>query len=293
MKTRSDNLAVLLAVVDSGSFSRAAEQLDVQVATVSKAVSRIEAELGTTLLARTTRRLELTEEGRHFVQRVRQGLKLLEEAEEELDASQGKPRGRLRVDAASPFVLHQIVPFVSAFRAEFPAIELELTSSDGIIDLLERRTDLAIRIGGLSDSSLHARALGQSPLHMVASPAYLAKRGVPLHPLELGQHQLLGFVSPASLNRWPLPGKPQVEPAIRVSSGETLRQLALSGNGIACLSNFMVAADLSAGSLVKVLVQHQVDQPERQSVNAVYYRNSGLSKRIQAFLDFYQPRFSL
>jgi DNA-binding transcriptional LysR family regulator len=292
MITRSDDLTLLLAVVDSGGFSAAAEQLGIQVARVSRAVSRLERQLGTTLLNRTTRQVELTEEGRRFSEEVRRGLALLDRAEEALHSARLGPSGRLRVDAASPLVLHQLVPLVAEFAAAYPAIRLELSSSDGIINLLEKQTDVAIRIGGMSDSTLHARLLGESPLHIVASPDYLRRRGSPASAAELDRHRLLGFIGSGGLNRWPL-ARDAVVPDIAASSGETLRQLALAGNGIACLSRFMIGEDLAAGRLVPLLQQEYLPLPEREQVHAVYYRHSALSARIGAFLDFIGPRLRL
>ncbi len=292
MKTRSDDLQLLLAVVDSGSFSAAAAALDVQVAKVSRAVSRLEQQLGVTLLNRTTRRLNLTEEGALFAQSVRVALAQLSAAEEQLQQS-GRPSGRLRVDAASPFVLHQLVPLIGAFTEAYPEIRLELNSSDGIIDLLEKRTDVAIRVGALADSSLSARPLGRSALLLVASPDYLARTGVPLSAAALHEHRLLGFIPPSRLNLWPLAGDTPIQPCIAVSSGETLRQLVLAGQGIACLSHFMVGDDIERGTLIPLLSGQLTPQPERERISAVYYRNSTLAPRIRVFLDFIGPRLRL
>ena len=149
MISRSDDLELLLSVVDCGGFSPAATQLNIPVAKVSRAVQRLEKQLGVTLLHRTTRRISLTEEGELFIASIRQALEQLDTAEEQLRLRQDKPAGRLRVDAASPFMLHQLVPLLSDFRNQYPNINLELSTSEGIIDLLEKRTDIAIRIGQL------------------------------------------------------------------------------------------------------------------------------------------------
>jgi len=287
MKSRSDDLFFLLSVVDSGSFSGAAEQLEVSVTRVSRAVTRLEQSLNTTLLNRTTRKVGLTEEGRLFVEKVRGGLAALDDAEEQLAIRKQRPAGRLRVDAANPFLLHQIVPHVREFRAAYPDIELELTASDAIIDLLERRTDIAIRIGALDDSTLHARAVGRSPLSVVASPDYLERRGGCDSPSDLQEHDIIGFAAPDSLNIWPLGGGMRVKPTIRASSGEAVRQLCLQGNGIAYLSRFMIADDVVKGSLVELLDDYVVRPNPRELVNAVYYRNTTLASRIQVFLDFF------
>jgi DNA-binding transcriptional LysR family regulator len=293
MLTRSDDLDILLMVVDSGGFSAAADALNIQVARVSRAVSKIEQQLGVTILNRTTRRVELTDEGRQFVESVRGGLQQLQRAEDELVRRGELPQGRLRVDAASPFVFHQLVPLMKDFRAAYPDIELALTSNEGYVDLLEKRTDVAIRIGKLADSTLHARPLGKSALHIVASAEYLARRGVPQKVSDLACHELLGFTEPKILNHWPLKGYYVITPTISTSNGETLRQLALAGNGIACLSGFMINDDLVAGRLVPILQSEKFTHIEREQVNAVYYKSSIVARRISAFIEFIQPRLTL
>lgn len=293
MLTRSDDLEMVLTVVDAGGFSAAAEALDVQVAKVSRSVSKVESQLGVSIFNRTTRRVELTEEGRQFVDSVRLGLQMIQSAEEEIVSRGELPKGRLRVDAASPFVFHQLVPLVQSFKEAYPDIELELTSNEGFVDLLEKRTDVAIRIGKLSDSTLHARPLGKSLLHIVASPDYLAKRGLPTKPEDLSSHQIVGFAGNKVLNHWPLPNPSDVAPTVTASNGETVRQLALAGNGIACLSGFMVQEDMAAGRLIPILEQDKLANTDRERVNAVYYKSSSVSKRISAFIDFIQPRLKL
>jgi DNA-binding transcriptional LysR family regulator len=293
MLTRSDDLDILLMVVDSGGFSAAAEAMDIQVARVSRAVNKVEQQLGVTILNRTTRRVALTDEGRQFVESVRAGLLQLQRAEDELVSRGELPQGRLRIDAASPFLFHQLVPLVKEFRAAYPDIQLELTSNEGYVDLLEKRTDVAIRIGKLEDSTLHVRPLGKSLLNVVAAPDYLASRGTPQTVSELAQHELLGFIDMKVLNHWPLKGCEPITPTIGVSNGESLRQLALTGNGIACLSGFMVNEDLAAGRLVKLLEAERITLAEREQINVVYYKSSTVARRISAFIEFIQPRLSL
>eukprot|EP01034_Spumella_vulgaris_P002314 gene2314-biopygen2035 len=191
MDINSDDLKLFVAVIDSGTLSAASVHLGQTTSGVSRALSRLEEKLATTLLTRTTRRMELTEEGQLFLARARAILAAMEEAEETIRIRRQKPAGRLCVDAASPFMLHCVVPHVAEFRAMYPDIRLELTSNDQIADLIEHRTDIAIRIGALSDSTLHARALSASALHVLASPAYLARQGIPAAPEDLAQHELL------------------------------------------------------------------------------------------------------
>ena len=293
MLTRSDDLEILLAVIDSGGFSAAAELLDIQVARVSRAVSKTEKQLGVTILNRTTRRIDLTDEGRLFVESVRTGLLLIQQAEQDLVTRGELPAGRLRIDAASPFIFHQLIPLIEPFNKAFPDIQVELTSNEGIVDLLEKKTDIAIRIGKLTDSTLHARALGKSPLHIVASPEYLAKRGLPKQTNDLSSHQLIGFTGAKVLNSWPITDGDNIVPDLTASNGETVRQLALAGNGIACLSGFMVNEDIAAGRLMPILEQHKQIKAEREQINAVFYKSSTVARRITAFIDFIQPKLSL
>ncbi|MDC7813046.1 MULTISPECIES: LysR family transcriptional regulator [Pseudomonas] len=294
MKARSDELQVLVCVIECGSISAAAEQLAQTPSAVSRTLSRLEAKLDTTLINRTTRRMDLTEEGRYFFEQAKLILDQMDELEERLSSRQRNPSGRLRINAASPFMLHAIVPHVAEFRRLYPDIQLELNSNDLIIDLLEQSTDIAIRIGVLADSTLHARSLGCSPLHILASPDYLARHGTPHSVAELAEHTLLGFTQTETLNHWPLRhvhgDRWQIQPDISASSGETLRHLALEGQGIACLSHFMTIDDIRAGRLQPVLASF--NSGYRQPINAVYYRNSQLALRIQCFLDFIQGKLA-
>ena len=288
MKITLDELQAFAAVVDSGSITAAAQQPDLTVSATSRTLARLEEKLKITLLRRTTRRLELTEEGRAFLQDARAIIESVENAEEQMLARREMPSGRLRVDAATPFMLHVIVPLVHGYRERFPKVELELNSNEGIIDLLERRTDVAIRIGRLKDSTLHSRRIGNSRLRILASPAYLEAHGQPRKVEDLARHTLLGFTQPESLNVWPIlgaDGEPcRIEPGIWSSSGETLRQLALEGAGVVCLSDFMTAQDREAGRLVQVLARQTLDV--EQPINAVYYRNTAISSRIASFVDY-------
>ncbi len=294
MKARSDELQVFVSVIESGSISAAAEQIGQTPSAISRTLSRLEAKLGTTLINRTTRRMDLTEEGKFFLERARHILEQMEELEERMSLRQQTPSGRLRINAASPFMLHCIVPYVGEFRALYPDIHLELNSNDLIIDLLEQSTDVAIRIGDLADSTLHARALGTSPLNILASPEYLKKHGTPRTVEALSGHSLLGFTQTETLNHWPLRhadgDRLFIQPTVSASSGETLRQLALAGTGVACLSHFMTHEDIRLGRL-KVVMSH-ANSGYRQPIHAVYYRNSQLALRIQCFLDFIQQKLA-
>ncbi len=291
MKTTLDELQAFVAVVEAGSITAAAERLELTISATSRTLGRLEEKLQTTLLRRTTRRLELTEEGAAFLQHARAILASVDAAEEHMAARRQRPAGRLRIDAATPFMLHVLVPLLAGFRARYPEVELELNSNEGITDLIEKRTDVAFRIGVLKDSTLHARPVASSRIRVLASPAYLQRHGMPTAPDQLSQHAgphaLLGFTQPESLNDWPLHDADgnvlRIRPSMASSSGETLRHMALAGLGIACLSDFMTRADRHSGQLVPLFPKQTLDV--RQSINAVYYRNTALAARITCFVD--------
>lgn len=288
MKVTLEELRVLVAVADCGSITAAAELLDQTSSGVSRALSRLEAKLNSTLLHRTTRRLALTEEGQLFLTHARQILASVEQAEEQIARRRETPSGRLRINAAAPFMQHVIVPLIGAFRQRYPLIQLELNTDDIVIDLLEQQTDIAIRIGELRNSTMRARMLGSSRVRLLASPDYLQKYGEPQSVEALAQHQLIGFSQLEMHNVWPVWQREgemlRIQPTIAASSGEIIRQLTLAGQGIARISDFVSHEDLAAGRLKEVLVQQTQDV--RLPVHAVYYRNAELAARITCFLDF-------
>ncbi|WP_444939253.1 LysR substrate-binding domain-containing protein [Microbulbifer sp. JMSA002] len=287
MQVTLQELQVFTTVVDTASITSAAERLEQTVSGVSRALARLENKLQTTLLQRTTRRLELTEEGQAFLKYARDILISVKEAEEQMAARKKHPSGLLRIDAATPFMLHVIAPMVNSFRTKYPQIELELNSNEGITDLIEKRTDVAFRIGKLQDSTLYARPIGSSRVRILASPGYLQQHGTPEDVEQLAQHTLLGFTKPESLNKWPLYEQSgdilNIQPTITSSSGETLRHLALSDAGIVCLSDFLTQSDRQVGRLVQLFPAETLDV--KQSINAVYYRNTTLSSRITSFIN--------
>ena len=293
LRTRSDDLEILLAVIEFGGFSAAADALNIQVARISRSVTKIEKALNTAILIRTTRRVMLTDEGKKFIDAVSIGLQQIQSAESDLIVKGKVPQGKLRVDAVSPFIFHQLTPHMSAFTKAYPEIEIELNSNEGIVDLIEKRTDVAIRIGKLEDSTLHASALGKSPLFIVASPEYIAQNGLPKTPDDLKSHKLIGFSNIKSLNQWPVKGLNSVNPTMTASNGETIRQLALSGSGITCLSGFMVNTDIASGRLISLLEPYRLFGTDRELVNAVYYKSSAVAERVTAFIEFIRPRLTL
>jgi DNA-binding transcriptional LysR family regulator len=295
MKASSEELTIFVAVVESGSFSRAAERLGQANSAVSRAVKKLESKLGVNLLNRTTRQLSLTEEGERYFRRIQGVLQEMAAAETEVMEAKLTPRGTLRIDAATPVMLHFLMPMIKPFRERYPEISLSLVSSETFINLIERKVDVAIRVGKLTDSSLRARPLFSSSRKMIASPGYLARYGMPDASADLKNHMCLGFTEPVSLNTWPVASSDgqlyEAECGLTSNSGETLKHLCLSGNGIACLSDYMINKELQSGELVEVLADKRL--PVEMPFSAVYYSDRAVSTRIRAFIDFVSEHLAI
>jgi DNA-binding transcriptional LysR family regulator len=295
MSGHTEQLDTFVTVVKTGSFTAAADQLGQATSVISRRVKQLEQRLGVALLVRTTRSLRLTSEGEWYYQQACSILRQLSQADHFLMDRSHKPAGKLRIDSATPFILHQLVPLVSEFLALYPEIELTLDSSESFINLIEKRVDVAIRFGELTDSSLKARKLGAGFRRLLASPHYLASFGTPETLADLAKHRCIAFSSADNLNKWPVRDKDgelyKITPYLSADSGETVRQLALHGNGIACLSGFMTQEDIRAGRLVPVLehLREQVLMP----VYAVYYSEGEANPRVRCFIDFLTQKLVL
>lgn len=287
---RFAEMEVFTRVVEQGGFSAAARASNLTPSAVSKLVARLERRLGVRLLVRTTRKLQLTPEGAAFYERCARILDEIATAEQEAAAG-AAPRGRLRVNASVHFAMAHLLPLVPAFLAVHPQMSIEVTVTDRVVDLLEERADVAIRVGPMRDSRLVARKIAKGGAMVVASPAYLERAGTPRTPEDLARHNMLGFTFTRIVEGWPfLDGKGgivSVPPRgnAQVSDGEAMHTLALAGLGLARLADFQVRADVAAGRLVPVL--EHLNPGDAIDVHAVYVGGSGpLSARIRAFVDF-------
>ena len=286
---RSGELEIFVRVIELGGFSAAARACGMTPSAVSKLVSRLEQRLGARLLNRSTRQLQLTAEGCGLYERGVQVLAALDEAER-CAGVQDTPQGRVRINANVPFGQHFLLPLAPQFLERYPHVTLDIVLTDTVVDILEQRTDVAVRAGPLASSSLMARKLGQTRMLIVGAPAYLARRGTPQLPAELAAHNLLDANYARSRSGWPLrqAGSDIVVPVTgnaQASDGEALRQLALAGLGLARLAAFQVRADLAAGRLSAVL--EDCNPGDREEVHAVYVGQGGhLPLRVRALLDF-------
>ncbi len=207
-------------------------------------------------------------------------------AESEIMETRNTPRGLLRIDAATPVVLHFLMPLIKPFRERYPEVTLSLVSSETIINLI-KSLYVAIRAGTLTDSSLRARPLFNSYRKIIASPYYISRYGKPETIDDLKQHICLGFTEPASLNTWPIArsdGQLHEVSCFVIDSGETLKSFAGSGNGIACLSDYMIDKEIARGELVELMADKVL--PVEMPFSAVYYSDRAVSTRIRAFIDF-------
>ncbi len=293
---RSGELEVFVQVIERGGFSAAARACGMTPSAVSKLVARLERRLGSRLVNRSTRQLQLTPEGCAFYEHGVRILADLDDAERSA-STRLAPRGRLRVNANVPFGHHFLLPLAPEFLEFHPEVTLDIVLTDEVIDLLEQRTDVAVRAGPLKNSSLVARKLGQTRMIIVGAPGYLARYGTPSTPEDLARHNCLGANYARAQPGWPLryAGEDISAPIIgnaQASDGEALRRLALSGLGLARLAVFQVKEDIAAGRLLPVL--EDLNPGDREEFHAIFVGQGGyLPLRVRAFLDFLFERVKI
>lgn len=290
---RLDDMLAFIKVVDTGSFTAAADRLGLSKSVVSRRVAELEDRLGARLLNRTTRRLSLTEVGSAFHERCARILADLDEAERAVADLHAAPRGRLRVNAPVSFGVMHLAPAIAAFLERHPAIDMEIDLNDRYVDLVDEGYDLAVRIGRLRDSSLIARRLAPSRMVVCASPAYLERRGVPAQPEDLVQHNCLIYSNVPTAEQWTFRCGAQtrsvrITGTLRTGNGDLLREAAMAGVGIAVLPTFLCGDALASGALFSVLPDAHVAE---STVFAVYPQNRHLSPKVRAFVDFLATRF--
>lgn len=277
---------VFIKVVQTGSFSQAAKQLDMPNSTVSYKVSSLEKRLGITLITRTTRRLKVTPAGEAYFKKCLQGIEEIKAGEDELASTQGDPQGLLRLTAPVELGASILPPIVAAYIAKYPKVSVEVVLTDRRVELLAEGIDLAIRAGDLKDSTLIGKKLGYGNFMLIASPKYIKNFGEPAHPRDLKNHQCLHF-TPLGFESWkltgpkgtlnvPVPGK------VIVNDVSMLRSLVSSGMGIALLPSFYCLSELKTGKLIRVLADwHTAPSP----VQFVYPAQKFVSPKLSAFIE--------
>ncbi len=249
--------AIFASVVEHRSFSAAADAVGLSKATVSKAITRLEAHLGQSLFHRTSRRLALTEAGKPLADHAARILAEARAAEEAAHDAASAHTGRVRLAAPMSFGIANVAPLLAEFLAAHPGIEVDLHLSDARVDIVAEGFDVALRIAELPDSSLRARRLCTIRTHIVAAPRYLADHGTPTHPAQLGEHRLFGYSNVVGPWRFHGPGDADVSVRVQgqliANSGEALLPALLAGLGIARLPDFIINAHLATGALVPIL----------------------------------------
>ncbi len=282
------------AVVDAGSFVKAADALGLSKAAVSRYVGDLEARLGVRLLHRTTRRLSLTEEGQVFYARSKELLAGVDEAEAEITSRSGAASGLLRINAPVTFGIRHLAPLWGVFRARYPNVTLDVTLADRVVDLIEEGYDVAIRIATLPSSTLISKRLATTRMVLCASPEYLKARGAPQHPAELATHAVISYTYWSTKDEWHFDG-PQgpvsvkTQPCMHTNSGDTCRAAALAHQGVILQPTFLVGNDLAAGTLVELM-------PEFRSIDlgiyAIYPTRKHVSPKVRALVDFLAEHFA-
>ena len=289
------DMTAFVRAVERGGFSAAARELGLTPSAISKLVTRMEDRLGVRLLNRTTRRLALTPEGEAFFHRAQRILADIEEAENEVARFRERPSGRLRISVGTAFGGYQFVPALPEFLARYPEIEVELTMTDRIVDLMEEGADVGIRTGELLDSSLVARRICDMERVICASPAYLRKHGTPRKPADLAEHNCLVLAASPQFHQWPFDTADgvrivEVEGNVTASNAETLVQLAIMGLGLIRLADVIVGDAIAKGQLKPVLAD--VHHVEPLPLHAVYPFGRHRSPRVAALVDFLVEKFA-
>jgi DNA-binding transcriptional LysR family regulator len=300
-----DYLAAMRAfvrAVDLGSFSKAADEMDVKASTVSRFVSALEDDLGAALLNRSTRALRLTEAGAAFYERAAAILDDVEEARSTTTALNSRPQGLLRLGLPGAFGRRHVVPHLKDFCALYPDIRLDLSLTETTVDLIDAGIDVAIRIGALPDSTLVARRLAGHERRLVASADYLARRGVPREPADLSNHQCLLFAIQPREDAWfhrphgaasedALPVR--IGGRVRANDSDALLQAACDGLGVALLPTWSIVDDVRAGRLQTLITGSRwfIAPGAEPAIHGVYAPKKTVSPKVRAFLDFIRERF--
>ncbi|PZN98053.1 MAG: LysR family transcriptional regulator [Hyphomicrobiales bacterium] len=289
---RLDAMSVLLAVVEEGSLSAGSRRLRAPLATVSRKVADLERHLGTRLLVRTSRRVELTDAGRGYVAASQRILDQVDEAERAAAGEFSEPRGELAVTAPVVFGRRHLLPIAVTFLSEYPKIDLRLHLSDRHVNLVEEHLDIGIRLGHLEDSSLMATRVGQVRRLICASPDYLARRGTPISPDDLKKHDGISFRGFSSSPEWRYRGdnpmlSVEPHPRLAVNSIEGAVDAAVAGLGIARVLSYQIVDELRSGTLVPML---EAFAPEPIPVQLVYASQGQRPAKLRAFLDWAAPR---
>ncbi len=292
MENPFDGMAMFTGVVEAGSFSRAAAELGIAKSSISQAVRRLEDRLGIRLLNRTTRRVVPTEAGHLFYAHARKALDEAGAAAAEAVALQAAPVGKLRIASPEVFTRMHIVPLLPDFVKACPGLQLDFVEGVPLVDLLEARVDLAIRVSQDTADNLIVRRLATSHVVVVGSPDYLADHRAPEHPADVAEHRIIGFSPLCWGHEWRFERAGEavnvpVRPMVLTDAAETLRSAALCGVGLTALPDWMVSKELATGELVQLLPAWKTAE---LAIYTVYPSNRLMAAKVKAFAEFVAVR---
>lgn len=288
-------------VVEERGFSAAARRLGLPKSVVSARVRQLENRLETRLLHRSTRAVALTEAGAAYYERCRDAVAAMRAAEQAVHSAAGAVLGRLRISCTADFAADHIAPLLAPFRAEHPGVVVELAISDSYVNLLGEGVDVAIRYGPLADPNLVFRRLGPQRGFPLASPAYVARRGLPTAPEELAEHDCLIFTPFPWGGEWRFVDAAGERRRVRVretmwtDNGTALRAATLQGAGVSLMATVLAGAAQREGRLIRVLPDWEPDLSDRPgaSIFAVYPDNLWIPPKVRAFVDFLSARIGV
>jgi DNA-binding transcriptional LysR family regulator len=289
---RFDAMQAFARVVETGSFTKAAETLHMSKTSVTQLVQQLEARLRVKLLNRTTRKVNVTADGAVYYERVIRLLADLDDAETSLSGAASLPRGRLRVDVPSPLAALILVPALPEFHARYPDIQIDLGVSDRMVDLIGDNVDCVVRGGEMTDQSLIARRLGDLQLGVYAAPDYLQRLGVPEHPRELedSRHRIVGFLWARTGKAMPYAMRREGESVrthgryvLAVDDGNAYIAAGLAGLGVLWLPDYMARPHLASGALVQIFEEWQLDS---MPLYVAFPPNRHISLKLRVFIDW-------
>ncbi len=287
--------SIFACVVEHKSFTGAAATLELSKATVSKAVTRLEAQVGAPLFHRTSRRLSLTESGAKLVEHARAILSEGQAAEEAARDEASEPVGLVRLAAPMSYGLKHVGPAVAEFLCEYRGISVDMHLSDAKVDLIGEGFDIGLRIASLPDSSLRARKLREVKTHIVAAPTYLERMGTPRHPVELGEHECLRYSLLTTPELWRFTNSKGEEAVVRphgrlrANNSDVMLYSLRSGHGIAVVPDFIIDADLASGAVVPILEDWR---PQPVALHLVTPPGMIRPARVTALIDFLASRLA-
>jgi DNA-binding transcriptional LysR family regulator len=287
-------ITTFTAVVDAGSFVKAADRLNMSKAAVSRHLVDLETRLGIRLLHRTTRKLSLTEEGELFYERCKEILETIESAENEITSHTEDVSGQIRINAPFSFGIRKLAPLWGIFHQKYPKVTLDVVLSDRLVDVVDEGYDIAIRIAALTNSTMVSKKLTTTRIILCASPTYLKEHGTPKKPADLMNHQVINYSYWAGKEEWSFDGpnggeSVNIKPFMQTNNGDTCLSAALAHQGIVLQPSFIVGDAIRAGDLVEIMPKYKSIE---LGIYAIFPTRKHIAPKVRVLIDFLVDYFS-